>query len=956
MVNPPDWLTTRTVDQPVVQTPDQPPVQAPDPPTPPESRVVGEPTQRVDRQPSPPVTEAHPAAQPEPQGIVVDQEVVNILRNIVEEQGSLREAMTETSRDVFQTRVSTEMLKGGQGRLFEKLSEVVDEQMELKCAVEELREWRRTTLVNAPEQIETAIVKEEPTMLQVLRRDDEDARSELSYATHKDDLRGDPTGGDHRQRDPPPHLSFGQFMARRSHMAAHAGEHGYDRTIRRETVGMEESRTQTLTGNFERVTTGQPLARSLDVRLEEQEQPVNSRRSVTLPHEIGFGAPPRHTGKRGDERGGREPSWPGDDNGSSHSSDHNRGPGRDLGGRDRRRRSRSRSSGHSGQSRQGGGGSSGQSSPSGPSEDDWDAESDDSYLLDRGRRRCWGKDRDDPLSKYQKSQLKDIRDRISKMVGRELTYSANYRGAKDSGSSVKKFSGGNNYEEFMEWLEGILLHFLNNRMCGPDNEMVRITSMASFLEGRARCWFSDHVTNSRSRKYWNSKGIVCGLFNAFVFGSAASQAAKAFQEVRYSWREGALAFSEELKAWARRLVRKPDESTMIFRFLSGVPVEMRNYLTSDKQLDPARHRLHDFVRTLHKHEEATQVTRTTNLTVGDEYRRTREYPLRLAGDQRQDQDRGREEPKGKQEGPLNEVKIVPRKDLTRGRVATKDTECFKCGRKGHFASDPQCPKFDPNDRRTPRQRLRAVRIGDGSDGELGPDQEEDTLELADGSQYDTASDREATQDGDPGGSDARLNRVLVDALSEEEGSGDVVYVRAIRAKVVAAQEENPSRSSLRKKIDRPTRTKAVEACLAAYIRINGMDAFALFDSGSTTDSLSPDFARTSDVRVHRLEKQIPLQLGTVGSRASINFGTRTSVAFAGREEPRYYFDIVNIDRYDAIVGAVFLRHFGIKLDFTTGSIVVGKETVKALLPEEEAAVLKGRARLNGLVGNPGRGE
>ena len=49
VVNPPDRLTTRTVDQPVVQTPDQPPVQAPDPPTPPESRVVGEPTQRVDR-------------------------------------------------------------------------------------------------------------------------------------------------------------------------------------------------------------------------------------------------------------------------------------------------------------------------------------------------------------------------------------------------------------------------------------------------------------------------------------------------------------------------------------------------------------------------------------------------------------------------------------------------------------------------------------------------------------------------------------------------------------------------------------------------------------------------------------------------------------------------------------------------------------------------------------------
>jgi len=205
------------------------------------------------------------------------------------------------------------------------------------------------------------------------------------------------------------------------------------------------------------------------------------------------------------------------------------------------------------------------------------------------------------------------------MVGRELTYAMSYRGAKDSGSKIEKFSGGNNYKGFMEWLESILLFFLNNRMCGPDNEMVQITSMASFLEGKARQWFSDHVTNLKSRRYWDFENIICGLFNAFMFGSAASQAVKAFQEVRYLRREGVLAFLEELKAQACRLVRKPDESTMIYRFLSGVPVEMRNYLTNDKQLDLARHRLHDFVQTLHRHEEASQVMQMTNLVINDEY-------------------------------------------------------------------------------------------------------------------------------------------------------------------------------------------------------------------------------------------------------------------------------------------------------------------------------------------------
>jgi len=193
----------------------------------------------------------------------------------------------------------------------------------------------------------------------------------------------------------------------------------------------------------------------------------------------------------------------------------------------------------------------------------------------------------------------------------------------------------------------------------------------------------------------------------------------------------------------------------------------------------------------------------------------------------------------------------------------------------------------------------------------------------DGSQYDTASDREVLPSDDPNGADAHLNYLLTETVSGRDESEDVVYVWAICAKVVAAHEENPSQSSLQRKMERPARSKAVEACLATYIRVNGMDAFTLFDSGSTTDSLSPDFARTSDVRVHRLEKQIPLQLGTIGSHASINFGMRMPVAFAGREGQRYYWDIVNIVRYDAIVGTVFMCRFGVKLDFTTNSICQG---------------------------------
>ncbi|EPS93045.1 hypothetical protein FOMPIDRAFT_1136897 [Fomitopsis schrenkii] len=88
-------------------------------------------------------------------------------------------------------------------------------------------------------------------------------------------------------------------------------------------------------------------------------------------------------------------------------------------------------------------------------------------------------------------------------------------------------------------------------------------------------------------------------------------------------------------------------------------------------------------------------------------------------------------------------------------------------------------------------------------------------------------------------------------------------------------------------------------CLTAYITINGLSALVLLDSGSTTDSLSPDFARVARVPVLELENPAVLQLGCVGSRSRISHGTTVPMmwgAFSGE----VYFDIVNLDRYDAI--------------------------------------------------------
>ncbi|KDQ50120.1 hypothetical protein JAAARDRAFT_142456, partial [Jaapia argillacea MUCL 33604] len=119
--------------------------------------------------------------------------------------------------------------------------------------------------------------------------------------------------------------------------------------------------------------------------------------------------------------------------------------------------------------------------------------------------------------------------------------------------------------------------------------------------------------------------------------------------------------------------------------------------------------------------------------------------------------------------------------------------------------------------------------------------------------------------------------------------------------------------------------------MATYISIGGMRAFALFDSGSTTDSISPEFAAVSNVLVQTLEEPVMLQLGCVGSRLSINYGTVTQIE-VGPVKASHYFDIVNIDRYDTVLGIVFMKTYGIILDFQTGRVTM--EVLSRLRGEE----------------------
>ncbi|THU87125.1 hypothetical protein K435DRAFT_585960, partial [Dendrothele bispora CBS 962.96] len=137
---------------------------------------------------------------------------------------------------------------------------------------------------------------------------------------------------------------------------------------------------------------------------------------------------------------------------------------------------------------------------------------------------------------------------------------------------------------------------------------------------------------------------------------------------------------------------------------------------------------------------------------------------------------------------------------------------------------------------------------------------------------------------------------------------------------------------------RPSRTFEENRCLACWVTINDMKSFALFDTGSTTDILSPEFAKLAKTKIFQLSNPITLQLGTKGSRSKINYGCEADFSLGNEKTNvagRSYFDVANIDRYDMVVGCHFMRKHGIAVDLNTDTIHIKGKPIPTIPVEEE---------------------
>src|SRR5260370_12366865 len=90
------------------------------------------------------------------------------------------------------------------------------------------------------------------------------------------------------------------------------------------------------------------------------------------------------------------------------------------------------------------------------------------------------------------------------------------------------------------------------------------------------------------------------------------------------------------------------------------------------------------------------------------------------------------------------------------------------------------------------------------------------------------------------------------------------------------------------------------------INIRGVNTFTLFDSGAEMDALSPDFVRACNLPLLELPNPMVLQMGTKGSCSCVYYGTNVDIKVHGIKKS-HYFNVVNIDRYNVILGAPWLN-------------------------------------------------
>jgi hypothetical protein len=235
---------------------------------------------------------------------------------------------------------------------------------------------------------------------------------------------------------------------------------------------------------------------------------------------------------------------------------------------------------------------------------------------------------------------------------------------------------------------------------------------------------------------------------------------------------------------------------------------------------------------------------------------------------------------------------------------TKDSQCYRCGGLGHWAD--KCKE---------KEQIRAAHTEHPDEQQsLAEEEQVDNNKLSTTGSH-TSQDAELADDEEYVKMDIYEQESQYDQGTESEFLAPMFDLQDHQRDMVATlTNEGQSIQEIRQQKARMKSSKTSQLhlvmkpedkeCLAMLISIGGFDAWTLWVS--TTTGITPTFAQVVDITMFPLSNPHTLQLGMVGSRSTVNYGTETLVR-APRVNSTIYMDIANFDHYNMIIGTPFMR-------------------------------------------------